>query len=76
MHDRGGKGGEAMLGGFIMNIMLRGVGFVARLFIILLGVITLFFFTVFFVLFLLLWPTLPFVIGVLLVRGVMGLLKF
>lgn len=76
IHERPDKDTAGMLGSFILNSLLRLIGFVARTFTILFGFLALGLFSIVFLVFLALWPFIPFFIVALLISGITGLIAF
>lgn len=74
--ERPEKDTAGILGSFILNSILRLVGFFIRTLTILVGLLTLILFSLLFALFLILWPFLPLVIVGSFVWGVIGLTAF
>lgn len=74
--ERPEKDTAGILGSFILNSILRLVGFLIRTITILTGLATLALFSLFFALFLILWPFLPLVIVGSFVWGIIGLFAF
>ena len=64
------------LGSFIINLILRCVGLVARSATILTGLASLVLLAVFFVAFVALWPLLPLLVFISIANGIIGLASF
>ena len=76
LHESAEKGTAGVLGGFIMNTILRGVGFFARTFIIFCGLFSLVLLFIGMLIFLALWALMPFIIFAALMTGIVGLISY
>lgn len=76
LHEGARKDIGGLLGSVIINLILRGIGFVARSATILTGLIALILLALFFLVFLVAWPFLPFLVFVSSVNGIVGMFSF
>ena len=76
IQEHADKDTAGVLGSFIMNTLLRLIGFFVRTATILSGLLALLLFSVLFAAFIALWPFLPILIVIFLITGVSGALSF
>jgi len=76
LHEGSNDTTGGLLGSIILNLILRCIGFLARVCTILTGLVALFLLSFFFLVFLALWPFLPFLIVIFIIQGLIGLVVF
>ncbi|MSU56101.1 MAG: hypothetical protein EXS51_02220 [Candidatus Taylorbacteria bacterium] len=76
LHEGSKKSAGGFLGNFIINLLLRFIGFFARLFVILTGLVSVILLSVFFIFFSVIWPFMPLLVVVSTVNGAVGLFSF
>lgn len=76
LHEGKQESTGGLLGSIIINLIVRGIGFIARTVTILMGLFALVLLALFFLAFLVVWPFLPLLSFVCIANGIMGLINF
>lgn len=76
LHEGSDKTTGGILGSIILNLILRCIGFFARAGTIIIGLVALFLFSLLSIIFLALWPFLPFLAFAFIAHGMIGLVNF
>ena len=76
LHENSKKELGGFLGSAILNLILRFIGFFARAFSILTGLVAIVLLTIFAAAFFVLWPLMPLIVVVLILNGAVDLFSF